>query len=306
MINPTLLKLSSSRAPGIAVYGATGLHKTGGIATCPPPILMLDIGEGGDARVLPWIRQRREWHTKEWTQYTQEDRQAAFDILEKDIKAGVRYKPNPYIDVIHFDNMNYESYNPFVELIGDFDVKSYNTLAIDSLQELIVETQTYTKGPNNSFLTMNEIPLGWIRSQERSLVHLRKLRNYRDSGVVIYLTGSEDISKDYVNSPLEKHARGEKPSEPYSIRGTINLPGKLAEALAHLPDILCHARLMNGKTVWVTTPEALPGGEAWWDAKDRYGRLPRYIDPDVRKIFKQIYGEKTQRAIYAAVRELGT
>jgi hypothetical protein len=313
-----LLRHTEGRAPGIGIYGGAGLKKTHAISTCPPPVYLFDIGEGGTASVIPWIRRFRNWDSTKWLDFTDADRQQALDMLDPRIKFElgrdgslkqengwrIKYKPAPLIDVVHYDNMVYESYETFTADIGGFEVRSYNTLALDSLQEFSVETQTYSRGKGNEAKTMNEVPFSWIRAQERAMVQLRKIRNYRNSGVVIYMTGGEDISKDYVNNPLSKKEEGgsARPEEPYSIRGTVGLPGKLAEGLAHLPDVLCHVRLMNGEPTWITEPEPLGGGTAWWDSKDRYGRLPKYINPDVRAMFKKIYGEETANAIYAAGR----
>ena len=130
---------------------------------------------------------------------------------------------------------------------------------------------------------------------------LRKLRNYRDAGVFVYLIGSEDIAKDYVDSPMSRK-KDEPKQEPYSIKGTVNLPGRLAECLSHLPDILCHARLLNGEVTWITEPEPLPGGVAHWDAKDRFGRLDKYETGDVKKMCLKLYGAEIQKEIYAAGR----
>jgi AAA domain len=312
MINPTLLKTTGGSAPGICIYGATGLKKTHAVHTCPPPVLLLDIGEGGTASLLPWIRRHRNYDTQVWTEYSQDERQAALDALadrvkynNSDVKQGwrIKYKPAPLVDVVHYDNMVYDSYEHFLSDIGNFSCAEYSTLALDSLQEFSVETQTFSRGRGNEGKTMNEVAFSWIRAQERCMVQLRRLRNYREKGVVIYMTASEDISKDYVNNPLQKKdVPGGQAEEPYSIRGTVNLPGKLAEGLAHLPDILCHVRLMGNEPTWITEPEPLGGGAAWWDAKDRYGRLPKYMNPDVRGMFKAIYGEEVTKAIYAAGR----
>jgi hypothetical protein len=197
--------------------------------------------------------------------------------------------------------MAVEPWNELTRDIGNFDYNYYNTLAVDSLQEFSVGAQTFSRGLGREQLTMNEIPFSWVQAQERAAQKLRILRNFRDKGVFIYLTGSEDISKDYVKNPMERGAGGQ---EPYSVRGTINLPGKLAEALAHLPDLLFHAKLINMQIKWVCEPEPLPGGGAWWDAKDRYGRLDKYCEPNFRKIFKQLYGQEGMEAIYAAGKQV--
>lgn len=292
-----LLTLTEGRAPGIGIYGGSGLKKTHAIHTLPPPILFFDIGEGGTVSVLPWIRRKRDSATKQWTEYSQALReQAAASLDEKVVRSTI--KPQPLIDVIHYDNMRADAYDEFVEDLGAVIAAptTYNSIALDSLQEFSQSTQSKAKGKGNEQALMNEITKGWMDTQERAMIQLRRLRNLRDHGVFIYFTASEDIAKDYVKGPLEK---GGGQQEPYSIRGTVNLPGKLAEGLAHLPDILCHARLLNGKPMWITECEPLPGGAAHWDAKDRFGRLPKYIDPSIRSMCVKLYGQEIAERIYS-------
>lgn len=292
-----LLLLTESRAPGIAVYGAAGLKKTNAIHTLPPPILDLEF-EGGTSSILPWIRRKKESGDTPWIEYTQELRQQAYDILNEKVKATVKIAPAPLIDVIHYDNTTFISYEHFIADVAGLRVNDYCSVALDSLQEFSADAQTFSKGKGNEGALMGDVNFGWSKAQERAQMALRKLKNYRDQGIVIYLIGSEDISKDYVNSPLEKRKPGQAPAEPYNIRGTVNLPGKLAEGLAHIPDILCHARLMSGNIVWVTKPEPITGGDAFWDGKDRFGRLEEYMSPSIRTMFVKLYGEEIAKKIY--------
>lgn len=298
MIPKELLAATDGRGVGIACYGGAGLKKTNFVHTLPPPVLHLDIGEGGTTSLLPWIRRSRNSDSSTWTTYTQDQRELWFNLLHPDIKATVRIKPNAFIDVVHFDNQTYAAYNHLVEVVGNFDTKSYNSLVADSLQELAIQTQTFSKGEGNEMKLMGDIPRAWFGAQERAGMLIRRLRNIRDSGVFVYLTGGEDIAKDYVNNPLEKRAPGVPAPEPYSVRGTVNLPGQLAGALSHIPDILMHAKLFNGNIKWVTQPDMLPGGGAHWDAKDRFGRLEKYEEPNFREMAKRIYGEDGAKAIY--------
>lgn len=300
-IPSNLLAATDSRAPGFAVYGGAGLKKTNACATLPPPILMLDIGEGGTASVLPWISRRRDSSVKIWTTYSQVERESFLSLLDEDTAKGRHLKSaSPYIDVIHFDNTRFDAYEELAGTIGNFDTRYYNSLVVDSLQELSVQTQTKAKGNGEgAFMRlMTEVPFGWVAAQERAFQALRRLRNYRDAGVFVYLIGSEAIAKDYVKNPMEKRDAGSPAPEAYSVRGTVDLPGALAGGLSHIPDILCRAKLMNGEPWWVTEPEMLPGGGAHWDAKDRYGRLPKYVKPNFRDICKKLYGQAGFEAIY--------
>lgn len=307
MIPQALLKLTECRALGICPYGGPGMKKSNGIHQCPPPILEIDF-EGGAVSALPWVRRRRNWDSQEWTDYTQEERELVYNQATKGLDAsqltseyGVVVKPAPYIDLVWFDPLEWGAYEKVVELIGNFDSSYYNTLAIDGLKDFSQETQTFSKGQGNWKETMSGMM--WGGAQERLAILLRKARDYRNKGVFIYLTAGELIDKDYVKDPREMK-KGDQPQEPYSVKGTVNLPGKMAGELQHLVDCMAHARPVNGKATWVFTPEPLPGGVAHWEAKDRTGRIKElWSPPSVRRILDQIYGEEIRRQIYAVGRE---
>jgi hypothetical protein len=299
VIPPNLLAATDSRAPGICVYGGAGLKKTNAIATLPPPVRIFDVGEGGTASVLPWVSRRREADSSGWTVYSQEQREYFLSLLDEETAANRALKTAaPYIDIVHYDVTDYNAYDQIATDLANLDLGFYNSVAIDSLQELAISTQTKARGKGGYDLLMNEVNWSWAGAQERAQKSLRKLRNYRDQGLFVYLIGGEEIAKDYVKNPMEKRAQGEPAPEPYSIRGTVGLPGQLSNAIAHIPDILCHAKLMNGKPWWVCEAEMLPGGGAHWDGKDRYGRLSKYEPPNIRHICKKLYGEEGMKAIY--------
>lgn len=302
MIPRDLLKATLGKAPSILTYGAAGLKKTNSIHTLPAPIRLFDVGEGGIASVAPWIRRRREWNETKWLEFDDADRQLAIDLLRQEIRETVRIKPAPYIDVVHYDNLDAEAWTTLVHDIGSFPFDQYNSLAADSLQELSVSTQSHAKGKGNEVSAlMNDIPFSWVGAQERAAMALRSIRNFGDQGIVVYTTAGEDISKEYVKNPMEK---GNKGAEPFSVRGTVEAPGKLASAAPHLPDVIFHAKIVNAAIKWVCEPEPIVGGSgAWWDGKDRYGRLDKYCEPNFRTIFTQLYGKEGMEAIYASGRK---
>lgn len=297
MIPKELLKATEGKAPSICTYGGAGLRKTNAIATAPYPILMMDIGEGGTASITPWIRRRRDSNETTWEDYSDEDRQRSVDLLRKDVREQMPIKPAPYIDVIHYNNMRVESWDELTRDIGNFSYDFYNTLVLDSLHEFSEGAKTFSRGRGNEHKVMTEVPFAWAQAQERAMVKLNILREFRFKGVFLYTTGSEDISKDYVKNPMEKGSQG---AEPYSIRGTVNMPGKLADAVGHKPDILFHAKLINQRVAWMCEPEPLPGGGAWWDGKDRFGRCDNPSEPNFRRIFERLYGKEGMQAIYAS------
>ena len=295
MIPLELLKPTGSRALGFCVYGGPGTKKTFAVHTLPPPICLLEF-EGGEASILPWTRRTRAWNGS-WKEYTQKEREAMLVAGESSIK------PAPLVDVIGFDNTDPESYETLVKVVGEFPVKMYNSVVIDPLYELAVETQAITKHKAGHGL-MEPFPGGllWGPAQERAGILLRKLRNYRDLGVFVYMISSEQIDKDYVKDPRSSKP-GEHAQEPYSVKGTCNVPGKLVNVVQHMTDVQIHSRQLNGEVTWVTKPEPLPGGTAVWEAKDRTGRIAEgYMKPSFRAMCLQIYGEEAPR-IYAAGRE---
>lgn len=301
-----LLEATESMAVGICTYGGPGKKKTLATHTLPPPILLYSF-EQGTGSLMPWVRRSRR-EDGEWTNYSQEDRMKAYELLSREVitlpdgTLEFPTEPSPLIDVITYDNLSYESYDKFILELGNFDVREYNSLAMDSLQEFSVETQTYSKGSGGQYNPM-ELKL-WGGAQERAAIVLRRMRNLRGRGVFVYLIGSEQIDKDYVTDPRSLKA-GQSPEQPFAIKATVNVPGKLVEVVSHTIDILLHATTMNGRTTWVSKPMPLPSGNCSWEAKDRFGRLPVYCLPNFRSILAKLYGKDTAKEIYAHAAQIG-
>lgn len=294
-----LLKDTESRALGIVVYGGPGVNKTLAIRTLVPPIRMNDF-EGGSGSLMPWIRRRRKSNESQWTEYTDVDREHAFSLLLPEYRdpEGVNKHspPAPLIDVVIFEPMRFDSYDDLVTEVGNFEFQKYNSYALDPLYEMSQVHQSYSKGAGNEYTPM-QLKL-WGSAQERMAIALRRIRAFRDRGVFIYFTGGEDIDKDYAVDPRSLPP-GASPDQPFAIKGTVAVPGKLVGAVGHLTDIMMRARLMNGKLQWVAGKESLPGGTAPWETKDRFGRLDAYNVPDVKKLLVRMYGKDTARAIYS-------
>lgn len=302
-----LLSLTNKQALGTVGYGGGGLWKSLVKHTLPGPILDFDF-EGGNVALIPWLRRQRKWNQKEWTEVTQQEREAAYNLLPRDdkgvIQASTAIRPQPLIDTIWYDNMNRLSYFEFVGDLGSFDTVKYNSLCLDSLAEFSFDVVTSTKPEKGENLAYAEGGTPWNQIQERTAIQLRRMRNYRDAGVFIYMTGTEQIDKDYVRDPRSKQ-KGESAPEAFSVKGTVNVPGKMVAAVNHVTDLMFHHRMMNGQPVWVTFSEPLAGGDANWEAKDRTGRIKeKFVRPNFRTIFKDIYGEETRDAIYNSAKEL--
>jgi hypothetical protein len=225
-------------------------------------------------------------------------------MVNEESKQQALLKPAPLIDIITFDvlSQNLEgktspAYDEMFKVIANFDFQQYNSIAIDPLVEFSQQNQTQSKlKSGGSAFDPIEVKW-WGGAQERAAILLRRLRNYRDQGVFVYFTSSEFIDKDYGTDPRSAN-KGEKPEEPYCIKGTINVPGKLVREINHMVDIQCHARMMNGQPIWVTKEEPARGGSFNWEAKDRTGRIPEmYIQPNCRKIIEWVYGKEAWQAI---------
>jgi hypothetical protein len=314
-IAPELLKATNGRGLAICTYGTAGTRKTLAIATLPAPVLVLDF-EGGAGTLNPWIRTILSWSTMEPVTFSQQERLEVFERLDPHIRSLLPLPPGPYCDVISFDTLEPASWNTFMKVLGNFEHSYYRSLAIDSLQAFSVETQTLSKAmginPKDISAVTREIiaqtPMSgqlWSPAQSYAQSVLNLITSIKNRGVMVYLTAGENIDKDYVTDPRSQ-TRDTK-ELPYSILGSVLMPGKMANEVVHAVDLLMHAkphtRYQDGATVnnsiWVTRPEPLIGGSgAYWVAKDRYGRLPPVVEPNFVAILKTIYGEAAARAIY--------
>jgi len=291
-----LLTLTGKEALSFTIYGGPGLKKTNAIHTLPPPILMHNWDKGISS-ILPWIRRIRQHDSSEWTPYTQEERQQSLDLLSPKIKATISIKPAPYIDVVNYDNMDYECYSQWQKDAFNIDHRAYNSVVCDSIQEHTGSIMTAAKGAGNSLDEMET--KYWSAVQDKSIAALRYYRNLRTKGVFVYLTCSEYVDKDYVTDPRNTPA-GKKPEKPHSVKGTVNVAGKVVPAVLHTTDILLHARTLGDRVVWVSEPERIGESEAFWEVKDRTGRIKEsYNPPNVRTLMDQIYGEEIRKKIYS-------
>lgn len=309
MIDKHLLSATNLEAPCFCVYGGPGLKKSHAVHSLPPPILVHQFDQGGSASYLPWIRRiRTSDPAAKWHDYNQADRESWATLVNTEKVTPSTIKPSAYVDVITYDITSPATFDHFKSNVGNFDFQEYNSEVIDSLQELSFDVRTYTKGMKGKDINtlMGEIAFSWSQAQERTQIALRSLGGRRRQGVFVYMIGAQTIAKDYVKNPFEKKEKGEGDAEAYNIQGTVDLPGQLANSIGHGPDLLLHARLMSidGKEqpIWISEPEMLPGGSAWWDAKDRYGRLKKLCWPNFRSIMDQLYGVEGRKAIYGAAR----
>lgn len=294
--------LTPQLAKAFLIYGGPGTRKTNGVHTLPPPVLHLDM-ESGDSSITPWQRRTRKFNETDWITISQEQRVAAFNALSEEnqnyIKSTTKIQPAPLIDTVYFDSLNPASWMTFTEFIVNLDKSLYNSLALDSLQESSLTAQTFVKQQSNmSVYAPMHVSL-WTPAQHRVNLMFHKLKNYKDDGLFIYFTCSETVDKDYVTDPRSAPS-GAAPEQPYSVKGTPNLPGQLIGAIQHVTDVMCHARSMNGQIQWISGPEPFTGGSvAVWEAKDRTGRLKsKFNVPSIKSMIKDIYGESQTAEIY--------
>lgn len=293
-----LLTTTLLRAIGFCPYGGPGMRKTFAIHTLPPPILLLDY-EGGAISLLPWIRRMRRWDTA-WVTTTDQQRADAFNSLSEEnqvyVKTSTRVNPGPLVDVIFFESDNPTCYEKSKKAVTEFNVAHYNSLAVDSMHEFAYSSQVFAKEQKNIEQSEPMHVKAWGPAQERARIMLKQIRRYRDQGIFVYVSGAEQIHKDFVVDPRESS----KPETPHNVYGSVEVPGKLVNDYNHLFDIVAHSRLLNGEIVWVPRPEALTSGDAYWYGKDRTGRIKsRFPKPNIRTLLDEIYGKETRNAIYS-------
>ena len=315
MIPTKLLANYQNRALGACVYGNGGLKKTLAVRTLVPPTALYDF-EGGSGCLGPWTRRIRLWSESKWTEYSQEQRVHLLEMVSKSVRfvnvGGISVdlailQPAPLIDIISFNDVLSQdintktspAYDHFFSLVANFEVGNYNSLAIDPLLEMSQLTQSQSKLKSGASAFEPMAVQWWQGAQERAGIVLRRLRNYRDQGVFIYMTSSEFVDKDYGTDPRSK-TQGQTSEEPYAIKGTLNVPGKLVGAVNHMLDLQFHARSLNGAATWVTQEENARSGSFNWEAKDRTGRIQdRYIAPNFREVVKSVYGEEAFKEMYS-------
>lgn len=295
MVNVELLAMTGMNALSICVYGGPGLRKTQGIHTLPPPVEMHCLEDTINS-LLPWVRRVRHCQAKQWSLIGDDIRQRAYESVPES-KRLTNVKAGPLVDVVKYDPLDPQVHEKLLVNVSGFRKDLYSSIAIDSLQELSVEEQTFAKAGKGIAATEPMVLNLWPAVQERTAIMLRRLRTYRGEGIFVYFTGSEDIEKDYVQDPRELPA-GVKADQPFNIRGSVNVPGKMTALVQHVTNIMAHARMMNGQPRWVVKSEPIGVGGAHWDAKDDTGRLPDYNEPNIRKMMDVIYGEQTRRDIY--------
>lgn len=301
-ITQDLLWHTLGTAPAILTYGGPGLKKSHLSHTLPPPILFHDW-EGGIGSIGPWIRAIRQWDSSDWVRISQEQREsfaAAVPEEARVLKGIAPVPPKPLIDVITYEPMEPGSYDHFALQLGSFDYGRYSSTVVDSLQEFSQGTQTKSKPQSEGkVLTRDTLMAGkmWMGAQERAAMQIRYTKELKKRGVVVYLIGSEAIDKEYVTDPLSQ--KKNEAQEPYSVKGTVALPGQLTSIVPHQVDLMFRVRAISGKPMLVLCKESLPSG-ACWETKDRYGRLDQdYYLPSFIPIFKVLFGDDI-RKVYAA------
>ncbi len=317
-LSKELMATTGRRAPGIVVYGGPDMRKTFGIRTLPPPIFMIDM-EGGSGNLLPWTRyvlsfSDDETDTPETTEITKAEREAAWEFTKDaftmrskayEWKAESVPPPGPLIDVISIDPLRSEAYPQVWKQLENFPVELYNSIVVDSLMEFAVSTQTFqksrVKGSKGETLepralTMQETA-AWSPAQERASILLRMMRSLRDKGIVVAATSGEFIEKEYVTTPFAQQ-KGQR-EEPYSVVGSPTMPGRLTTEIKHLGDIILHARTSGTNVIWERARKTITeGSPAFWETKDRFGRLPDYVAPSYFEVLQYVYGKDATKKLY--------
>ena len=235
------------------IYGEFGTHKTRFIRTFPHPIRLLDFDLGTRS-------------------------------IQDDIAKGG-------IDVIHFDSEDPSTYERGLEHIANFDFNKYATLAVDSAAELEKSCIAKAKDvSNHEFIELSD----WNPAGERFGKAIRQLRWYAIAyGVQVIITSNEEIDKEYAKGGAYIKDGGKLVAqEPTSIKGLPDLAGKWSKKAARLVDLIGHSRVVNSEPFIVFRREAIGGGGAFWEVKDRTGKLEKFrgglCPPDWATLWKEI------------------
>jgi hypothetical protein len=244
------------------IYGEFGTHKTRFIRTFPKPIRIEDTDLGTRS-------------------------------IKEDIDKGG-------IDVLYWDSDNEETYAKVLEDIANFKPAAYRTLAIDSGSELEKCCLAKSRGVSgHEFTELSD----WNPGGERFGKLVRTLRWYSLAyGTQVIITSNEEVDKEYPKGGAYIMSGGKLVAqEPTSLKGLPDLAGKWAKKSARLVDVIGHARMINNQPALCFIRESIGGGGAFWEVKDRTGKLDHgkgdlglgIYSPDWNKLWEVIKGATT-------------
>lgn len=148
----------------------------------------------------------------------------------------------------------------------------FKTLAIDSGGELARLAFSYDMKKHAKDMSSIRMVNNYPGATERINMLARRFRDIRNAGVEVVLICHEGIDKLYAGKTGAIPGKGEQAQEPAAVKGRIDLPGNTApEEVMRIADNIFRVRLVNGKPMWVTIPESLPGASgAIWQVKNRF------------------------------------
>ena len=192
------------------------------------------------------------------------------DLGARSIMTEVR-AAGDQVQMTHYDPEDPSSYEKLAVAIGNFDPRRFTSLIIDSGDSL--ERAAMTRAMQLSDHAFMELP-DWIPSGERFGKVARQLKWYTLAyGVQVLVTSNEDIDKEYGKGAFVKEGKGLVAQDPIAIKGLPSLAGKWAKKACRLPDVIARSRYLNNEPVLVVRREAIGFGGAYWETKDRTGKL---------------------------------
>jgi len=169
----------------------------------------------------------------------------------------------------------------------------YNTLALDSGGEIARLLFSWELKKKSSEMEKIRQPNNYPGMTERLDIIVRALRNLRDLGMNVVITGHEDIQAIYAKGGMIA-AKNEPAPEPIAVRGWLDIPGRTSpQELERVIDQLFHVRTVNGKVQWIARKESIGPGAGDWDVKDRFDACSHDtgILPPSYKEIKQIFSK---------------
>ncbi len=146
----------------------------------------------------------------------------------------------------------------------------YKTIAVDSASEWARMTFSKDMGKTSKMLDKIRMVNNYPGATERINMVVRRMKNYRDTGIEIVITAHEQLEKVYARGGMIT-AKGQQPQEPIAVKGWPDLPGsRLPDEVARACDNVFRMRYVNKNATWIARLESVGGGGDYWEVKDRF------------------------------------
>lgn len=172
-------------------------------------------------------------------------------------------------------------------------MSKFKTLAIDSASEWARLTFSFDMKKHAGDYAADKEKIRAVNNYpgatERINMVVRRLKDFRDSGMEIVIIAHEQIEKIYAKGGAIT-PKGGTPQEPIAVKGWPDLPGSTCpQEVMRACDNVFRVRLINGTPCWIAIPQSVGGGGDDWEVKDRFNaRVIRngLLPADFREIAK--------------------